>query len=327
MSSDLVSVIVPVYKVEKYVENCLKSICGQTYSNLEIIIVDDGSPDYSIDICLKIAKSDKRIKIIRKDNGGLASARNAALDIASGKYIVCVDSDDWIESDMVESMKNDLEKYDVDMVACDFYIDYNGLSKYKKSKESEYIVLDRNEAMVYAMLPSQYYGFAWNKMYKRNLIGMQRYNENFRKGEDSPFTCEYINKCKKVIYHRKPLYHYRSDTVSITRSIFAPWKMSVLDSYKSIIKMLIENGYSSDIVDIQRVRYANQLLSLSINIVSTDMKKYKIYLDRIRDEMKIYLKIYLKSQDINLLHKMVYFCAMKNGLLLKGLCGLKKKEV
>ena len=116
---DLISIVIPVYKVEKYLEKCIESIINQTYKNLEIIIVDDGSPDNCPQMCDEFAKSDKRIKVIHKENGGLSDARNAGIDIATGKYITFVDSDDYITNDYVEYMYNLIKKYNTKIATCE----------------------------------------------------------------------------------------------------------------------------------------------------------------------------------------------------------------
>ena len=120
--SDLVSIIVPIYGVEEYLSKCIDSIINQTYKNLEIILVDDGSPDKCPDICDAFEKKDERIKVIHKKNGGLSDARNAGIDTAHGDYIVFVDSDDWIENTMVEHLLFACKKYNVEMATCARYI-------------------------------------------------------------------------------------------------------------------------------------------------------------------------------------------------------------
>ena len=120
----LISVIVPIYNVEKYLDRCVDSIINQTYKNLEIILVDDGSPDNCLAICDSWAEKDRRIKVIHKENGGVSSARNSALDIASGDYIGFVDSDDWIEPDMYEILIKNAKKYDADISRCAGLLDY-----------------------------------------------------------------------------------------------------------------------------------------------------------------------------------------------------------
>ena len=113
-----ISIIVPVYNVEKYLERCVKSIQNQTYSDLEIILVDDGSPDSSGALCDQYAKEDKRIKVIHKKNGGLSEARNYGIEAATGSYIMFIDSDDWIDLDMAEMLCKLSNKYDADIVEC-----------------------------------------------------------------------------------------------------------------------------------------------------------------------------------------------------------------
>ena len=118
-----ISVIVPIYNVEKYLDRCLKSIINQTYKNLEIILIDDGSPDNCGTICDEYAKKDNRIKVVHKDNGGLVKARNTGLDIATGEYISFIDPDDWIELNMYEEMIKIADETNTDIVRCGYYRD------------------------------------------------------------------------------------------------------------------------------------------------------------------------------------------------------------
>ena len=119
----LISVIVPVYNVEKYLDKCVQSIVNQTYKNLEIILVDDGSTDHCPALCDEWAKKDERIQVIHKKNGGLSSARNTAIDVISGEYVIFVDSDDWIDLDMIASMLEFAETNDADIVSGGFYFE------------------------------------------------------------------------------------------------------------------------------------------------------------------------------------------------------------
>lgn len=325
MDNPLISVIVPIYNVEKYLERCIESICAQTYENLEILLVNDGSLDSSKQICEQYEKKDKRVKLINKENGGLASARNAALKVLKGSIIVCVDSDDWIESNMVEVLYNNLCKYEADMSVCNYFNELGEGKKDNKKYSKEITVLNNEKAMEYAILPKKYYGFAWNKMYKKEILGEMLYDESILKGEDSPFSCEYISRCTKVVYQDIPLYHYRQDTISISRSEFSSKKMTVLKSYSDIVDMLIKKGYSNRIVELQRVQYANQLLSLLVNITNTGRNQFQREYSHIQKEMMHYKSIYLKSEDIDKLHKVTYVCGMKSKLLLDILCKCKNR--
>lgn len=321
----LISVIVPIYNVEKYLGTCIESILNQSYKNLEIILINDGSPDDCQKICEEYQQMDARIILINKKNGGLSSARNAGLKIAKGQLIVCVDSDDWIHKDMIQIMYDNLEKYDADMSVCNFEIKEANGRKCSKTFSKNIEVLDREQAMQYAILPEKYYGFAWNKMYKKSILKDMLYDETIRKGEDSPFTCEYISKCKKTVYQDIALYYYRQDTVSITRSKFNLGKMTVLDAYSGIVKMLEEKGYREETVNLQKVQYANQMLSLLINIIETDRKKYHKEFVMLRKLMREYKELYLKSDDINKLHKIAFICGIWSEWLIVLLTKLKKR--
>ena len=212
-----VSVIVPVYRVEKYLDRCVQSIVDQTYKNLEILLVDDGSPDSCPARCDAWAVKDDRILVIHKDNGGLSSARNAGLDIAKGTFVTFVDSDDWIESTMIEILVKDLIASDVDFSGCFFFKDcneqcINGADMIKEkqiertsdafsayfSKESFFIVLVRA------------------KLYKSSLIGDTRFDELLKGCEDVDFLYKIIKQRPSCVEDSSPLYHYvlRSDSIS-----------------------------------------------------------------------------------------------------------------
>lgn len=317
----LVSIIVPIYNVERYLEKCLYSIQKQTYKNIEVIMINDGSPDNSVEICLKFL-GDERFRLLEKDNGGLASARNAGLDIAKGVYIACVDSDDWVEDNMIEVLVNNLVASDSDMSVCSYNV-CNGESITRRyiGNTEEIVVIDQDTALEYTILPKRFYGFSWNRLYKATKVGKQRYNEKILKGEDTPFSIEYILKCKKIVYQDIPLYNYRQDTVSISRSAFSNKKMTVLDSYMWVIDELVKKNKDKKLIDMQKVQFANQLLSLIINIKRTDLKKFKAQNDAIKLKMKDYKSLYLKSTDIDMKHKAVYLlCLYAESLINAMLC-------
>ena len=143
---DLITVIVPVFKVEKYLEKCVKSICCQTYKNLEIILVDDGSPDNCGKMCDKYAKSDKRIKVIHKENGGLSDARNAGIKMATGKYIAFVDSDDYVSNDYIEYMYKILKKENAKISICELQIVWKNTT-IENNKENKVQKLTSKQAL------------------------------------------------------------------------------------------------------------------------------------------------------------------------------------
>lgn len=204
----MISVIVPIYKVEKYLAKCIESILSQTYKDIEVILVDDGSPDNSAQICDEYAEKDHRIFVIHKSNGGVSSARNVGLEVARGEYITFVDPDDWIAPTMYEDMLAPLaidEK--LEMAICGYnYIKENGEvdREYKRSKNE---MLDREELFdrLSDLPPTVRLGVV-NKLFKTSLIGTLRFNERLHSSEDVLFLLEYIEKVKKAIFIHRPLY-------------------------------------------------------------------------------------------------------------------------
>ena len=210
----LISVIVPVYNVELYLERCIDSIIGQTYKNLEIILVDDGSTDKSGKICDIYENKDSRVRVLHKCNGGLSSARNKGLELATGEYIGFVDSDDYIALDMYERFYSFILE-DVDLVCCGIVrIDKKG-TKTLTGNAKGTICLN-NKQSVKELLMRRYLAFsACDKLYKRKIIGEIRFPDN-RVCEDLPFTYNVVKRCKKVVNigSCKYFYSYRSDSIS-----------------------------------------------------------------------------------------------------------------
>ena len=171
--NDLVTVIVPVYKVKNYIDKCIKSILDQSYSNLEILLVDDGSPDECGQICDDYAKKDSRITVIHKENGGLSSARNAALDVAKGDWIMCVDSDDYIHHLMVEKLLAAAKKHGADIVMSSYYLEKGDKISIIDRISDEDIVMDRMQALDRLVADKEIKSYAWGRLYKTSLHSLQ----------------------------------------------------------------------------------------------------------------------------------------------------------
>lgn len=168
--NDLISIIVPVYKVEEYLDKCIESIVNQTYTNLEIILVDDGSPDNCPEICDKWAERDNRIKVIHKSNGGLSDARNAGLAVASGEYIAFVDSDDYIEADLYEKLLSTIINTFSDISVCNLRYVYQNDSNSVSQENSDSITEYTAEEAMSALIDDRIRQVVWNKLYKLELI-------------------------------------------------------------------------------------------------------------------------------------------------------------
>ena len=172
---DLISVIVPVYNVEKYLNRCVDSILAQTYTNLEVILVDDGSPDGCPAICDAYVKKDKRVKVIHKANGGQGTARNAGLDIAKGDYISLIDSDDWIEKDFIKILHNYIINNDADLVICN-YNEVNEQDQIIKHSNLQYKVYKSNKFdLLFNQIDTVPVIVPWNKLYKKSVFSNLRY--------------------------------------------------------------------------------------------------------------------------------------------------------
>ena len=198
-----ISVIVPVYNVENYISKCIESIINQTYANLEIIIVDDGSTDKSGDICNYYAKKDERIIHIHQENQGMSIARNNALDIAKGEYIGFVDSDDWIEPNMYYTLYDNAIAYDADISMCNFYYVYNSGQKSPYSNENDDIkVLDGIYKIAHNIRLSN--NCIWNRLYKRHLFDDIRFPE-WKTFEDVFIMHRVIDNANKLVLSSKCL--------------------------------------------------------------------------------------------------------------------------
>jgi len=210
MYRDLISVIVPVYNVEKFLHKCIESIISQTYDNIELILIDDGSSDHSGEICNEYAENNVKIRVIHKVNGGVSSARNAGLDIARGKYICFCDSDDYISSRFVEDMHTAITHSSADISMCALNMDYPNCSKqicaYKENKVFD--LKDKEDAYSLFINPKIDMSMLCNKMYSRDLIGDTRLNTSIIYGEDQVFNLEIYQKANTICFVPKPLYNY-----------------------------------------------------------------------------------------------------------------------
>ena len=249
MKNDLISIIIPVYKVEKYLEKCIESVLKQTYTNLQIILVDDGSPDNCGKICDEYAKKDPRIEVIHKVNGGLSDARNVGIAKAKGKYIGFVDSDDYIKEDMYEILINLIKEYDADVSICNLYDVIDG-KEYIKNNENGIQEYSRLEILKEVLLDKNIQSYAWNKLYKKELFDEIKYPIG-KKYEDIGTTFYVFEKCNKIVVTSEPEYYYlkRSDSLvnNVTESTVLDYTDIIIQRYlytqKNIEKLRKYNNY------------------------------------------------------------------------------------
>lgn len=212
--SDMISVIVPVYNVQEYLPRCLESICGQTYGNLEIILVDDGSTDGSSQLCAQFADKDPRIRCIRIPNSGVSTARNRGFALANGRWISFIDADDYLEPVFYEKMLSELERSDRQIVCCGVAAedpDGNAIERLKGRKLPDTVQdFDREEALVRFLNPDTriLYWAVWNKLYSARLIREVPFEDGKAKSEDFDFTLRCLLRSNGIRYVPDALYHY-----------------------------------------------------------------------------------------------------------------------
>ncbi|HCT89974.1 MAG TPA: hypothetical protein DF613_01125 [Lachnospiraceae bacterium] len=246
----LVSVIMPVYRAEHYLQQCIDSICAQTYSQLEILLIDDGSTDSSGEICDANAKKDPRIKVIHKEHGGVSRARNEGLDVAKGEYISFVDADDSLHSRFIENLVGICLKNDCDIAQCDYLS--TAKSSLKLSLNPQYYIKLLNSGQAIHQLcsanDSSRYAVVWNKIYKRELFESIRYPLN-RIHEDESIIYLLFWQANKIAVTNQYLYYYLRHTESIMGKPFSVKRLDVLEALKERSIFLKENGLCGEEVD------------------------------------------------------------------------------
>lgn len=234
----LISVIIPVYNSEKYIGKCIESILNQSYAITEIILIDDGSSDNSGSLCDEWALSDSRIKVIHKENKGASSARNCGLDIASGKYISFVDSDDWIAVDMLETLCAAAVKDDATIAICDMV----AVKDFKKSEKQEtneisHQILTQQDLMnrFFRVHGERDTHSVCGALFSAELFTDYRFIEG-RMNEDVEACFQLYRQCSKAVYIDRPMYYYRKNMNGVTNSQFTVKKMDLIYMWHIVIK-------------------------------------------------------------------------------------------
>lgn len=219
MNNNKVSIIMPVYNVSEKLNKSLNSLINQTYSNIEILLINDGSTDNSGEVCDKYAQNDNRIKVVHKKNGGVSSARNIGLEIATGKYIMFVDSDDYTDEKSCEVMVKAIEKYDVDMVVSSYNTVYNGKVMKHICPEKVYNSVESMKDDFRLIYLDCFLNSPWNKLFKKEHI-TKGFDENMRYFEDYYFVLDYMDNIRNLVTIDTPLYYYIEDTGNSLTKVF-----------------------------------------------------------------------------------------------------------
>lgn len=286
-----ISIIVPVYKAEKFIGRCIESILAQTFTGFELLLIDDGTPDRSGKICDEYASKDNRIRVIHKENGGVSDARNAGLNSMTGSYVAFIDSDDYIHPDMIKILYEKMVIYDADISICGItYVDEDGVTREESGrtilKDGD---LDKMEALS-GINDHMELGVICNKLYKTRLFNDIRFPSG-KIHEDSFVLPKLYYKCRRIITTPVSLYYYVRNPNSITNSALSIRNYDLVESYFEKIKFFEDQGLqellpdaSKQIID-QYIRYTDR-----IDIRSAEEKK--------------------RQRDVK---RMVRYCCLKHG--------------
>lgn len=316
-----VSIIVPIYNVEKYLDRCVISLLNQTYENIEIILVDDGSPDNSPKMCDEYAAGDSRVNVVHKINGGLSDARNAGLEVATGDYILFLDSDDYVELNMIEKLLKVAVTNKSDVVVFGYYADFvdkdesllstrNFPSINKSYSLDSFNEIPLNSDMIGLL------GYAWNKLYNSKVIKSN--NMKFTKGislvEDMVFNGPVLMKCNNISFVEDMFVHYmQRPRVTLGNKFYDNFFDLKLMAIDSIEKLLLHWKIQNEIVNENRLSSEFSALKSVVRLLSNadnyNMKEKKDYLKKLfkKDKIKIVLKsvrlLYKKDKLIRFLMK------------------------
>lgn len=308
----LVSIIVAVYNVRNYLEECLLSIVKQDYKNIEIIIINDGSNDDSQKIINKFAAKYDNITAYKKKNGGVSSSRNLGLEHAKGKYILFVDGDDMIRVDMIRNLVNAIEKQKTDLACCNYFYLYK--NRTKKANFPKENMISSDEAKSLLFLEDSLKGVVWNKLFKKSIIDKYNltFDENIKIGEDIVFTVAYLNKIKEISLVNKALYFYRmrkssalnyqnEKDLTLFKSIqqvyqIDPKMEKEMEEYYATMyfkyyKLLKKTG---KIQEVKKVSFIKTVLNPKISLKS---KRYIVAYRILPESIKLHIKNKKKSKN------------------------------
>lgn len=303
----LITAIVPVYNTQKYLTKCLDSLINQTYRNLQIVLIDDGSTDNSPIICDSYANRDSRVTVIHKDNQGVSSARNLGIDLSTGDYISFIDSDDWLELDAYEHLVACIAAHHADAVIFEYFIIYeNGVTVHKAHSNLNGL-MDKLTAIETTISPVN--RFAVSKIYARKLIEDVRFDQGIHIGEDTLFACYALNNTTSVYYTAKPLYHYLQSEISATRCTFNKKRFTGVEAYQRLVEFCAT--YHPTIVGVALASYINLIIlivtDLCGNLDYPDARKHIRSLTR--EVQKYFVRILFSGQaSTKLKIKLVLFC-------------------
>lgn len=298
MSEDKISIIIPMYNCKEYICRMLESILKQSYKNIEVLIINDGSTDDSYEECKKV--KDRRITIINQKNKGVSSARNKGIEMSTGKYITFVDPDDWIEENYIEYMYKKIKEKQVDIVAVGYYRELN--NRREKALDFEDKILDPREALD---MSSQYFFSAiWGKLFKRELLVSfeNLFDDDLYYSEDTLAYCKLLTVANKIFWTSNPLYHYFINKSGALKNRNPKKYFSDYMARKRIEELVKFDSKIYNVAKIKTTKSAVNVLLL-YKLVNYDNREK---IETLKACIKENKKLYLNSKIVNLKDKILY---------------------
>ena len=311
--NELVSVIVPIYNKEKTIIRCVESIINQTYTNLEILLIDDGSTDSSAELCKKLEESDHRIHVFRETNSGPGCARNLGINQANGKYITFVDADDYLKKQMIEELCRCADKYSADLVICGYYtVNCDGRVLSKTFENSGFCDDARLLAVLNKWNINPLVGAPWNKLYKRSIISDNniRFPINQTWAEDLQYNL-FVYMTRPIIYIMEScLYNYVTGGVSLTsENISSKEKIVAMPkAIKSLLRSYLEIFGEKDHVDFQHVVVRLYRFSLRLSARTLTLSLYYSFIKDLMDENYLSINTIRTSKGFS--HSDILLCRL-----------------
>lgn len=303
MTNKLVTVVVPVYNMGKYLKRAIDCILKQTYQEYEVVIVDDGSSDGSSEICDEMLKLSDKIRVVHKENGGLSTARNAGIENAKGEFVIFPDPDDWTNEDYLQNLIDLNEKYLSDLEIGGHYVSDDNGNKMHNAGATE-SVYEPSEALEMLMSPKYFCGFAWNKLYHLDIINANslRFDPELGMAQDLHFAFRYFTYCKKIAYNPAPTYYYFQHVGGVTnaKSPLTKRKISGLKTYEKIAE-IAKGKYPSA----ENQAYAT-IFNMSMHfcyIYYASKMKDKELLKKLKGNLKAYKSYFLNNENYSKSHK------------------------
>lgn len=288
MIQDKVTILIPAYNVVSYLPKCIDSILGQTYYNLQVVIIDDGSKDDTFALAQSYVVKDRRVEVYHQENQGVAVTRNNLLEKVKGDWVLFIDADDWIEHDMIEFLVNETRQNDADVSMCGMVVNDTPVSEiYKKE------ILDQQETIKRFLFHNELRGSLWNKLVKTSLLHNVKFHSGISYGEDALFCWHIFQKVKNIVMTNRQLYHYRMNDASISHQSFGErkfsghqvWEIITEDTsrlYPQYLSIAQARHCVEDILLFRDAAHSQYPFNDKINLIKSTIIRYRHLLFKVR---------------------------------------------